>query len=123
MATPKSTPPVFGRRYSQRIIYFLTQEEGKRLLGVITTQRDRAIFLVAYYHGLRTSEIGLLQRTDVVLKQGRITIHRLKGSLSTIYPMQPDMQKLLRAFLRSRTDDPPLPIHLQPQVLIDRRTL
>jgi integrase len=42
-----------------------------------------------------------LQRTDVDLKQGRITIQRLKGSLSGIYPLQPDVIKLLRAYLRS----------------------
>src|SRR5262247_3053147 len=55
------------------------------------SKRDRAIFLVAYRHGLRASEIGLLQRADVDAKQGRISIHRLKGSISGMYPMQPDL--------------------------------
>jgi FixJ family two-component response regulator len=39
----------------------------------------RTLFLVAYRHGLRASEIGLLQLVDVDVKQGRMAIHRLKG--------------------------------------------
>jgi integrase len=68
MATRKPAPTEVGRRHPQRIIYFLIQEECKRLLAVITTKRDRTIFLLAYRHGLRAPEIGLLQRTDVDLK-------------------------------------------------------
>jgi len=102
---------------------FLTQEELKRLLAVIKEKRDKALFLLAYRHGLRASEVGLLQRTDVDLKQGRITIHRLKGSLSGIYPLQPDMIKLLRSYLRARTDASPYLVLSNRGVPIDRRTL
>src|SRR5712691_5299975 len=87
--------------------HYLTQEETKRLLTAISSKRDRAIFLTAYRHGLRASEIGLLHRTDVDLKRGRITINRLKGSLSGIYPMQPDEQKTIRSYLASRKDESP----------------
>jgi integrase len=102
---------------------FLTQEELKRLFGVIKDKRDKVLFLLAYRHGLRASEIGLLQRTDVDLKQERITIHRLKGSLSGIYPLQPDVIKLLRSYLRARTDSSPYLFISNRGVPIDRRTL
>jgi integrase len=102
---------------------FLTQEELKRLFAVIKDKRDKALFLLAYRHGLRASEIGLLQCTDVDLKQGRITIHRLKGSLSGIYPLQPDVIKLLRSYLRMRTDASPYLFISNRGVPIDRRTL
>jgi len=46
-------------------ITFLTQGEGRRLLAVITGQRDRALFQLAYHHGLRASEVSLLPRADV----------------------------------------------------------
>jgi site-specific recombinase XerD len=62
---------------------------------------------VAYRHGLRASEIGLLQRSDVDVKQGRISIHRLKGSISAVYPMQPDVLKAIRSYLRTRVDESP----------------
>jgi integrase len=95
------------RRAQQRTIHFLTQDELRRLFKVIKSKRDKAIFLVAYRHGLRASEIGLLQRVDVDAKQGRISIHRLKGSISGVYPMQPDVLKAVRSYLRTRVDESP----------------
>jgi integrase len=94
-------------RRQERTIHFLTQDELRRLFKVIKSKRDKAIFLVAYRHGLRASEIGLLQRADLDAKQGRISIHRLKGSISGIYPMQPDVLKAIRSYLRTRTDESP----------------
>jgi site-specific recombinase XerD len=84
MATSKSSKT--GKRRGARTIHFLTQDEVRRLFAVIKSKRDKVMFLLAYRHGLRASEIGLLQRMDVDLKQGRIAIHRLKGSLSAVYP-------------------------------------
>lgn len=95
------------RRREKRVIHFLTQDELRRLFKVIRSKRDTAIFLVAYRHGLRASEIGLLQRADVDMKQGRIAIHRLKGSLSGVYPMQPDVLQAIRSYLRTRADESP----------------
>jgi integrase len=69
---PSKTPKLETRRGSGRL-QFLTQEELKRLFAVIKEKRDKSLFLLAYRHGLRASEIGFLQRTDVDLKQGRIT--------------------------------------------------
>jgi integrase len=121
MATSKNHKPE-TRRGSGKM-QFLTQEELKRLFAVIKDERDKVLFLLAYRHGLHASEIGLLQRTDVDLKQGRITIHRLKGSLSGIYPLQPDVIKLLRSYLRARTDASPYFFISNRGVPIDRRTL
>ena len=79
-----------NRRKQDRAITFLTQEEVQRLFSAIKTKRDRAIFAVAYRHGLRASEVGILQLTDLDLKAGRITINRVKGSMSGTYPLKPD---------------------------------
>ena len=99
-----------------RSISYLTQDETKRLFSAIKTKRDRAIFLTAYRHGLRASEIGMLQRTDVDLKSGRLTIQRAKGSLSGVHSMQPDEIKALRAYLATRADS-------SPYLFISNRTL
>src|SRR5919107_363470 len=122
MATSK-TPSRSKVRRGSGTLQFLTQEELKHLLAVIKEKRDKALFLLAYRHGLRASEIGLLQRTDVDLKQGRITIHRLKGSLSGIYPLQPAVIKPLRSYLRSRTDASPYLFISNRGTPPDRRTL
>src|SRR5919197_164162 len=88
-------------------ITFLTQEEVRRLFAAITGKRDRALFQLAYHHGLRTSEVSLLQRDDVHAKQGRIYIPRVKGSIAKTYPLQPEDLRLVRAYLRTREDDSP----------------
>ncbi len=88
-------------------ITFLTQDEVRRLFAVITGKRDRALFQLAYHHGLRASEVSLLQRNDIHEKQGRIYIPRVKGSIAKTYPMQPDDLRCLRAYLRTRQDDSP----------------
>jgi len=110
-------------RQPDRLIKVLTQEEIQRLCAVMTLKRDRALFRLAYRHGLRASEVGLLGRTDVDLHTGRLTVHRLKGSLSGIYPMQPDTQRLLTAYLRSRTDRSPYLFISNRQLPISRYTL
>jgi type 1 fimbriae regulatory protein FimB len=92
-------------------IKFLTPDETTRLFAVIKDKRDKAIFLTAYVHGLRASEIGLLQNTDLDFKQLRIMIHRLKGSRSGQYPMRADEARTIKAYLRSRDDQLP---HLFP---------
>jgi site-specific recombinase XerD len=114
---------VHVRRQDARTIHFLTQDELRRLFKVIGSKRDRAIFLVAYQHGLRASEIGLLQRADVDTKQGSVSIHRLKGSISGVYPMQPDVLKAIRSYLRTREDESLYLFLSNRQVPISRYTL
>lgn len=91
-------------------IKFLTLEElGRLFRATRTSRRDRALFLIAYRHGLRASEVGLLRVDDIDFRALRITLHRLKGSRSGTHPLQPDEAKALRAYLRERPD-PPSPI-------------
>ena len=111
------------KRKQDRAITFLTQEEVQNLFSAIKTKRDRAIFAVAYRHGLRASEVGMLQLTDLDLKAGRITINRVKGSMSGTYPMAPDTVKLLKSFIKSRTDASPYLFISNRGLPIDRRTL
>jgi site-specific recombinase XerD len=88
-------------------IHFLTQAEMRALLDVIAAKRDYAMFLLAYRHGPRASEIGLLRREDLDLKQYRIRIHRLKNSLAGPHPLQPDELKALKAYLKERPSAAP----------------
>lgn len=83
-------------------IKYLTQDELTRLLAVVTSRRDRAIFLVAYYHGLRLREAADLKMDDIDLDRGRIWITRLKGSLSGEHPLQEAEIKALKSWLWER---------------------
>lgn len=90
------------RRPKTETIKFLTQDETNRLFSAIKNKRDRAIFLIAYRHGLRASEVGRLMVSDIDFKKLRIMVHRLKGSDSGEHLMQPDEAKALKAHLRAR---------------------
>ena len=71
--------------------------------------RDRALFLLAFRHGLRASEVGLLRTEDLDLRTLRLMVHRLKGSHSGAHPLQPDEAKTVRAWLRDQPR-PPSPL-------------
>ena len=45
------------------------------------------MILIAFRHGMRASEVCGLELKDVDLKNGEITIRRLKGSLKTTQPL------------------------------------
>lgn len=79
----------------------------RRLLSAIDSKGDYAIALLAYRHGLRASEVGMLRRDDLDLKQYRLRIHRLKNSVAGLHPLQPDEVKALKAYLRTRNADTP----------------
>ena len=70
--------------------------------------REHCMFLLAYRHGLRESELSLLKLEDV--RGGRIDIRRLKGSIPTKQPLYTDAnilldeQQALSAWLRDRGD-------------------
>ena len=60
----------------------LTQEEIHKVLKVASEdRRNLAMILLGLKHGMRASEICNLELKDVDLKNGEITIRRLKGSL------------------------------------------
>jgi integrase/recombinase XerD len=104
-------------------ILFLTQSELRALFRVITRKRDRALFLVAYRHGLRASEVGLLHVEDVNFAQQRLTIHRLKRSLPGVYPLRADEVTALKAYLRERKRLSPSLFLSQRGMPISRRQL
>ncbi len=85
-----------------KTVQFLTQDEMKRLFAAIESKRDYALFLIAYRHGLRASEMGMLQVHDIDLKRFTIQISRLKGSDEGVHPMRPDEVKAVKAMLKAR---------------------
>ncbi len=111
-------------RSPSETIRFLTLNETARLFRAIGPhRRDRALFLVAYRHGLRASEVGLLRVEDIDLKTLRIMVHRLKGSHSGAHPLQADEAKALKALLREREAPSPVLFPSRRGDPIARRTL
>ena len=62
---------------------------------------------MTYRHGLRASEIGLLQTQDFDFQKQRVMIHRLKGSHSGVHPLQPDESRIIKSYLKTRRSQSP----------------
>jgi site-specific recombinase XerD len=110
-------------RWTVASINFLTQDEMRRLLDCIPSKRDYAMFLLAYRHGLRASEVGMLRTADLDLKQYRLRIHRLKNSLAGLHPLQPDELKAVKAYLKERQSTAPALFLSRNNTPISRRRL
>lgn len=92
----------------------LTHDEILKVLkATADNKRNLAMILLGYRHGMRASEVCGLELKDVDLKNGEITIRRLKGSLKTTQPLA-DLQgqpllsekRVLRAWLEERGNHP-----------------
>jgi type 1 fimbriae regulatory protein FimB len=92
----------------------LTHDEVLKVLkATADDKRNLAMILLGYRHGMRASEVCRLEMNDIDLKNGEITIRRLKGSLKTTQPLA-DLQgqpllsekRVLRAWLEERGNHP-----------------
>ena len=92
----------------------LTHDEVLKVLKIAAgNKRNLAMILLAYKHGMRASEVCRLELKDLDLKNGEVTIRRLKGSLKTTQPLadvqgQPLLseKRVLRAWLAERGNHP-----------------
>jgi type 1 fimbriae regulatory protein FimE len=78
----------------------LTQVEVDQLLSVARKtrhpQRDEAMILIAFRHGLRVSELVALRWDQVELKTGRLHVTRLKNGEPSTHTLQGDEIRALR---------------------------
>jgi type 1 fimbriae regulatory protein FimB len=102
---PRPRKTTIGLVEKAKTISYMTRDEIEQFFSVISRRRDRALMLVAYRHGLRASEIGMLQRCDVDFRGKKLKIHRVKGSLSGIHSLHSDEVKALEVYLTSRRDN------------------
>jgi integrase/recombinase XerD len=91
---------------NERRIKYLTFIQIEKLFRVITSPRDRAIFQVGFYRGLRASEVAKLQLSDYRPDAGRLYVTRCKGSVSNEYPLFKAETHALRAWLKVRGNAP-----------------
>jgi type 1 fimbriae regulatory protein FimB len=70
-------------------------------------ERDYALLLLMYRHGLRVSESVRLKKDQVNLKHSRIWVKRAKGSLDTEQPLAGDELRAIKRYLTTREDHLP----------------
>jgi len=84
-----------------------TPHEIDLFFKAIDNPRDYAIFRLMYHRGLRASEIGMLQMSNVDMRAETISFDRLKGSRSGVgHHMTSNEIRALRAYLKVRGTDP-----------------
>ncbi|ECZ0740314.1 TPA: tyrosine-type recombinase/integrase [Salmonella enterica] len=76
------------------------------ITGSSTEFRDKAMFMIAYKHGLRVSELNDLRISDLDLEGKTLYVRRLKNGLSTVHPLQSDTLLLIHHWLQFRTTCP-----------------
>ena len=88
---------------------YLTLAEVNDLLAAIQsrgrhTERDYALALLMFRHGLRVSEAIALRWDAVSFDDRKLSVNRVKNSLSGVHPLQPDEVEALQA-LRAKGYD------------------
>lgn len=102
---------------------YLTEAEIASLLRVIKAPRDKAMFTIMYWRGLRASEAGRLRLSDFDAKKGRLHVKRVKGSLDGSFLLSPPELRALRAWLVERGDAAGPLFPSREKRGIDRRTV
>lgn len=108
--TEKGTVPPRRRANADvRTREYLTESEVKRLMDAARGDksrrhghRDATMILLAFRHALRVGELVNLRWNDVEFRAARLHVHRLKGSISGVHPLEGDE---LRALRRLRTEN------------------
>ena len=85
----------------------LNHEELVRLFTVTTNLRHRAVLMTAYAAGLRASELGRLQVTDIDSARMCLRVDQGKGSKDRYVPLSPRLLAHLREYWRPQAPSTP----------------
>ena len=80
----------------------LRDEEVARLLAVIDSKRDRAIFMLMLRCGLRVEEVAKLTLPALDLPRSQVFVYQGKGRRGRVVYVSPDAQRALVDYLESR---------------------
>lgn len=109
-ATTEIPPPdVFPVRRQRATPYLFSQEDVRRLLAEARGMRNptraasyEALFGLLAVSGMRIGEAIALERSDVDLDAGMITIRKAKGDRARLVPLHPTAAEALRRYASVR---------------------
>ena len=111
IVTPSPSLPASSKsQYTQDPdkIKYLTQKELSSLFQIVkkSSSRDYALILISFYHGLRISEVGMLQLSDYDEEGQRIKLHRAKGGFGFQYKLADECVSALKKWILIRGKEP-----------------
>ena len=86
----------------QELPKYLAQKEVETLFKKIKDRRDKALFALIYRYGLRVSEAMLLTPKDIDYNRKKVSIRRVKNGISAERRLYPDVERLLKTYLKVR---------------------
>jgi integrase len=89
---------------------YLTEKEVERLIEAVKRNRwghrDSTAILIAYRHGLRSSELVALRWSDIELQTGRLHVRRAKNGTPSVHPISARESRALRRLQREAPTSP-----------------
>src|SRR5262247_4836094 len=89
---------------------YLTEKEVDRLIEAAKQNRwghrDSTAILIAYRHGLRSSELVALRWSDIELQTGRLHVRRAKSGTPSVHPISARESRALRRLQREAPTSP-----------------
>lgn len=101
----KIKPPRKVKNIERRGREYLTPNEVESVINAAKQsgrygQRDSAMILLAYRHGLRVSELVSLKWSQIDLKHGLLHVNRRKNGIASTHPLAGTELRTLRAIRR-----------------------
>ena len=89
-----------GAKTPSTLPVLLNNEELVRLFSVTTNRKHRALLMTAYAAGLRASELGRLQVSDIDSQRMCLRVDQGKGNKDRYVPLSPRLLEELREYWR-----------------------
>ena len=92
----------YSLRLSRPLPRYLRDEDVPRLFNVITSKRDRAMFMLMLRCGLRVEEVAKLTMAALDLPRSQLFVYEGKGVKDRVVYLSNDAHKILVQYLEAR---------------------
>ena len=92
----------YSLRLSRPLPRYLRDEDVPRLFGVISSKRDRAMFMLMLRCGLRVEEVAKLTMAALDLPRSQLFVYEGKGVKDRVVYLSNDAYKILAQYLKAR---------------------
>ena len=92
----------YSLRFSRPLPRYLRDEDVPRLFNVISSKRDRAMFMLMLRCGLRVEEVSKLTMAALDLPRSQLFVYEGKGVKDRVVYLSNDAYKILVQYLKAR---------------------